>query len=68
MVSSAYYRIDKPSSIKCGIMPVNYPWSFALLISKDSISATILNKIGDIGPLDVGSSLFGRSSQSHHLL
>jgi hypothetical protein len=49
VVSSAYYKIDNPSSTKWGITPLIWPSSFAFVINMESISTTILNRIGDMG-------------------
>ena len=49
MVSSAYYKIDKPPSTRWGTTPVTWPSSLALIIRIANMSTTILNKMGESG-------------------
>jgi hypothetical protein len=49
IISSAYYRIDKPSSVRFGITPFVCPSDLALLIKTASVSTTIINSKGDKG-------------------
>ena len=48
-VSSAYCKIDSPSSIRCGIISLIRPSYLALFKIITNVSVTILNKIWDKG-------------------
>jgi len=49
MVSSAYCRIERPSSTRCGTTPLTLLLDLALRIRVAQMSSTKLNKIGDKG-------------------
>jgi hypothetical protein len=50
-VSFTYCKIDSPPSIEWGTIPANWPLSFDRAIKIANISATMLKRIRDSGPL-----------------
>jgi hypothetical protein len=66
IMSFAYYRIDRPSSIMCEITPNIFPSVLALLIRIANMSTTMIKGLEIMGLLTSLPFLFGDLDRVDH--